>query len=65
MIPSQQKVLTEIKKVNIFVNSEVYVILLHENQKLSVEQESQENIEAYFDENKLSHFDNMSLYDTK
>ena len=40
-------------------------ILLHENQKLSVEKEAPENFESDFDDNELDQIDKMSLEDIK
>ena len=36
-------------------------ILLHENEKVNDMKEAPENVESYFDENKIYQIDNMSL----
>ena len=43
------------------VNHEVDAIILQENNKVSAESESHENIDFEIDENNLYHIDNMSL----
>ena len=49
---------------NVIVNITVDGILLHENQRISAEKGSHENIESDFDEIGLYQIDNMSLDDT-
>ena len=50
---------------NAIVKQWVDEILLEEDNKVSAEEEAQENIESDFNENDLYHIDNMSLDDKK
>ena len=46
---------------NCIANNAVDKIILHENQKISLEKEAHENIESDFDESELYQTENMSI----